>query len=43
MKSIGITSTKFLVVTKLVFMVGYEVANRPERIVVDNPFSSWEQ
>lgn len=34
---------KFLAVTKLVFMVGYEVANRPERIVVDNPFSSWEQ
>ncbi len=34
---------KFLTVTRLVFMVGYEVANRPERIVVDNPFSSWEQ
>lgn len=34
---------KFLAVTKLVFMVGYELANLPERIVVDNPFSSWEQ
>lgn len=34
---------KFLAVTRLAFMVGYEVANRTERIEVDNPFSSWEQ
>ncbi len=33
---------KFLAVTRLVFMVGYEVANRPERIEVDNPYSGWE-
>lgn len=33
---------KFLKVTKLVYLLGFEVANRPERIEVDNPYSTWE-
>jgi len=28
-------------VCELSFLVGYELATRPERIVVDNPFSDW--
>ena len=32
---------KFLNVTRLVYLIGHEVANREERIVVDNPYSTW--
>ena len=32
---------KLYAVTKLVFILGYEIANRPQRISVDNPYSSW--
>jgi len=28
-------------VCELSFLVGYELATRPERIIVDNPFSNW--
>ncbi len=28
-------------VSELSYLVGYELATRPERIVVDNPFSNW--
>lgn len=32
---------KMELVTKTMFQIGYEVANRKTRIVVDNPFSKW--
>jgi hypothetical protein len=36
-----INITKLRKVSDLCFLVGYELATRQQRIVVDNPFSSW--
>lgn len=36
-----INFTKLKKSSELSFMVGYELATMPERIVVDNPFSNW--
>jgi len=33
---------KMELITKSVFEIGYQVANKKTRIVVDNPFSKWE-
>lgn len=32
---------KMELVTRTMYQIGYEVANRKERIVIDNPFSKW--
>lgn len=34
---------KMELVSRTMFRIGFEVANRKERIVVDNPFSSWNK
>ncbi len=36
-----INFTKLKKVSDLTFLVGYELATMPDRIVVDNPFSNW--
>ena len=36
-----INFTKLRNVSELAYRVGYELATRPERIVVDNPYSNW--
>jgi hypothetical protein len=30
-------------VTRTMFQIGFEVADRKTRLVVDNPFSSWNK
>jgi hypothetical protein len=34
---------KMELITKTMFQIGYEVANKKTRIIVDNPFSAWKE